>query len=181
MKQKDFSDLTQKKLAMDIWSNLNKEKNISLTSRKRQYVIYRHSFLTSLRKHSTMSLEEIGSILDKDHSSVLHACKQHEINYRFDRDYKTVYYQIDEVIAKTMAPYALMDEHMYDEYMDRNKDIRERLMKLSKRNRELITNNKNLKLENERVMIENEFVKKQSRIVSNDISVLKAKITSVAW
>ena len=181
MKQKDISDLTQKKLAMDIWSNLNKEKNISLTSRKREYVIYRHSFLTSLRKHSTMSLEEIGSILDKDHSSVLHACKQHEINYRFDRDYKTVYYQIDEVIAKTMAPYALMDEHMYDEYMDRNKDIRERLMKLSKRNRELITNNKNLKLENERVMIENEFVKKQSRIVSNDISVLKAKITSVAW
>ena len=80
-----------------------------------------------------------------------------------------------------MAPYSLMDEHMYDEYMDRNKDIRERLMKLAKRNRELITINKHLKLENERVVIENEFVKKQSRIVSDDLYALKAKITSVAW
>tara|TARA_R110001606_G_scaffold296790_1_gene444585 strand:+ start:137 stop:682 length:546 start_codon:yes stop_codon:yes gene_type:complete len=181
MKQKDFSDLTQKKLAIKIWSNLNKEKTISLTSRKREYVIYRHSFLTAMRKHSTMSLSEIGSILDKDHSTVLHACSKHDISYRFDRDYKTVYYQIDEIVATTMAPYSLMDEHMYDEYMDRNKDIRERLMKLAKRNRELITNNKNLKLENERVVIENEFVKKQSRIVSDDLYALKAKITSVAW
>lgn len=174
MQEKDFLDLSQKRLASDLWVKITKQKEIPLKSRKREYVIYRHSFLVALRKYSTMSLDAIGKILGKDHATVIHACKQHEMNYKFDRDYKAVYYQVDDIVAKTMLPHSLLEEHTYDEFMERNKAVRERLMKLASRNRELIA-------ENSRLELENESLKKQSRQVNSEISALKTKISGVAW
>ena len=174
MQEKDFLDLSQKRLASDLWVKITKNKKIPLKSRKREYVIYRHSFLVALRKYSTMSLDAIGKILGKDHATVIHACKQHEMNYKFDRDYKAVYYQVDDIVAKTMLPHSLLEEHTYDEFMERNKAVRERLMKLASRNRELIA-------ENSRLALENESLKKQSKQVNSEISALKTKISGVAW
>ena len=174
MKEKDFLDLSQKKLAADVWAKITKHKEIPLKSRKREYVIHRHSFLVAMRKYPTMSLDAIGTVLGKDHATVIHACKQHEMNYKFDRDYKSVYYQIDNIVAKTMLPYSLLEEHTYDEFMERNKAVRERLMKLASQNRELINTNN-------RLTLENESLKKQSKQVNSEISALKTKISGIAW
>ena len=45
-------------------------------TRKREYVLARGAFCKSYRQHA--SLNELGYVIDKDHSSVVHACKSHE-------------------------------------------------------------------------------------------------------
>ena len=57
-------------------------------TRKREYVLARGAFCKSYRQHA--SLNELGYIIDKDHSSIVHACKTHEARMLY-KDYRWAY------------------------------------------------------------------------------------------
>ena len=57
-------------------------------TRKREYVLARGAFSKAYRQHA--SLTEIGYVIDKDHSSVVHACKSHEARMLY-KDYRWAY------------------------------------------------------------------------------------------
>ena len=54
-------------------------------TRKREYVLARGAFSKAYRQHA--SLTELGSVIDKDHSSVMHALKSHDARMMY-KDYR---------------------------------------------------------------------------------------------
>jgi hypothetical protein len=167
-------EYSQQKALYKLWDRIKKENDVAEVSRVRKNVIYRHSFLVSARKNSTLSLSEIGRIMNKDHATVLHACKQHDTNYRFDINYKSVYYIVNEMVRTEMTQFNVLGEDLLDENLHKNKDVRNRMMKIARRNRELI-------VENQVLAKEIEALRKYSKEVSNENSALRTKISSVAW
>lgn len=57
-------------------------------TRKREYVLARGAFCKAYRQHA--SLMELGHVIDKDHSSIVHACKTHEARMMY-KDYRWAY------------------------------------------------------------------------------------------
>jgi hypothetical protein len=169
-----LSELSQLKACRKLWNKISKDNEVPNVSRQRKHVIYRHSFLKAVRKHSTLSLSEIGNLVDKDHATVLHACKQHETNYKFDSTYKSVYYLIDEMVREELMPFNILEEHILDDNLYKNKAVRERLIKLASQNRRLI-------ISNSETQRELEALKKYVNQVNKENSALRTKISSVAW
>jgi len=85
--------IDQELLCKDFWTTVSSAYNIS-NNRQRRNIIYKHSFLVCCRELTTLSLASIGSILGKDHSTVLHAIKKHNGNYMYDKIYRAVYDQM---------------------------------------------------------------------------------------
>lgn len=112
--------------------------------------------------------------MGKDHATVLHACKQHEMNYKFDSNYKMVYYLIDEMVREKLMPFNLLEEHLLDDNLHKNKTVRERLIKLAAQNRRLIASKKETEQELE-------ALKKYAKQVSKENSALRTKISSIVW
>jgi len=81
--------ITQDVLAV-FWNTHAQKYNIKNT-RERINVIHKHSFFHIARNNTTLSLASIGGVLGKDHATVLHACRQHESNYKYDPSYRVVY------------------------------------------------------------------------------------------
>jgi len=169
-----LSDISQWKACKKLWDKICKENDIVNVSRVRKNVIYRHSFLVAVRKHSTLSLSETGRLMGKDHATVLHACKQHEMNYKFDSNYKMVYYLIDEMVREKLMPFNLLEEHLLDDNLHKNKAVRERLIKLAAQNRRLIVSK-------EKTEQELEALKKYAKQVSKENSALRTKISTIVW
>ena len=174
MKEDLLLELSQHKICNNLWKDIKKNNDIPDTSRIRRHVIYRHSFVVAVRKYSTLSTTVIGGIIKKDHATVIHACKQHEGNYNYDINYKSVYYLIDEIVRDALIEHSILKEKAFDENLYKNKDVRERMIKLAKRNRQLITENKT-------VIEENNRLKEYAKQVNKEISALKSKINVVAW
>lgn len=169
-----LSEISQLRTCQNLWKKICKENDIVNVSRVRKNVIYRYSFLVAVRKYSTLSLSEIGGIMDKDHSTVLHACNQHESNYRFDSNYKAVYYLIDEMVREALMPFNLLEEHMLDDNLYKNKAVRERLIKLASQNRRLMVSHRE-------TLQELEALKKYAKQVSKENSTLRTKISTIVW
>ena len=169
-----INDISQERICRDLWFQIAKEHKIPEVSRKRKYVIYRHAFFVAARKHSTLSLATIGKILNKDHATVLHGIKNHEMNYRYDRYYHNIYNVIEAKISELLLPHNITGEDVYFEDLHKNKAIRERLIKLASQNRRLIQ-------ENEKLKEENEIVRAYASQVNKENSALKTKISNVAW
>jgi len=169
-----LSEISQLKACNKMWEKICKENDIVNVSRVRKNVIYRYSFLVAVRKYSTLSLSEIGGIMDKDHSTVLHACNQHESNYRFDSNYKAVYYFIDEMVRERLMPFNILEEHILDDNLYRNKAVRERLIKLASQNRRLIVSKKETQQELE-------ALKKYIKEVTKENNALRTKISNLVY
>lgn len=58
-------------------------------SRKQEYVMLRHAFMVASRE--LFSTTAIASVMGKNHATVLHASKNHEMNYRFSELYREGY------------------------------------------------------------------------------------------
>ena len=71
-------------------------------NRQRPNIILKHSFAVACRKITGLSLAEIGSILDKDHATVLHSEKNHESNMMYLNGYKNVYNEIHQGLLKVL-------------------------------------------------------------------------------
>lgn len=169
-----LAEISQLRACEKLWEKICQENDIVNVSRVRKNVIYRHSFLVAVRKYSTLSLSETGGLMGKDHATVLHACKQHDTNYRFDSNYKAVYYLIDEMVREALMPFNLLEEHMLDDNLYKNKAVRERLIKLASQNRRLMVSHKE-------TLQELEALKKYAKQVSKENSTLRTKISTIVW
>lgn len=69
-------------------------------SRKHAYVVKRNCVAFVLRKNTPLPLQEIGYLLRKDHSVILHALKYHEPRTRsklaIDRDYRDEFERLQD-------------------------------------------------------------------------------------
>ncbi len=59
------------------------------TNRERKNVVARFAFMVSARRAFTTSA--IGKVMDKNHATVIHATKAHEMNHKFDEDYRKMF------------------------------------------------------------------------------------------
>ena len=134
--------LDQQFMIRTLWKEIAKENKIQ-DNRKRENVIWRFAFLVASTETTALSLAAIGSIMDKDHSTVLHARKQHEQNFIYDKNYKQIYLmlldemqmlmdkyqqQVIEVISKRKIPVT------GDQTMNAILDVYERKIDMMKRN-----------------------------------------------
>ena len=88
-------------IVKDFWDSLALANNVK-NNRQRRNVIYKHSFFVSCRELTTLSLSSIGKVMGKDHATVLHACRKHEINFMYDSTYRAIYDQVYESLKQKM-------------------------------------------------------------------------------
>lgn len=87
---KMYGSLITQEALRSYWTKYKQENNVT-DSRERLNVVHRHAFSVIARENVRLSLNKIGSIIGRDHATVIHACKNHETNYRFDADYRSIY------------------------------------------------------------------------------------------
>lgn len=122
--------------ALRVYWNKYKAENRVTNTRERINVVHRHAFAVIARENVKLSLTRIGSVIGRDHATVLHACKNHETNYRFDADYRSIYNTIlielqDMLLFNGIVPKMISDTNEV-------KDIHFKFLRVSRRLRELI-------------------------------------------
>lgn len=125
------NDIFVIKVFKDFWDEYCSENGI-VDNRQRKNIIHKHSFLTILKASSMLSLTDIGSILNKDHATVLHANKVHEVNYKFDINYRIVFHRLQEQVHTLMLDLDIVPSSM----VEYDKDVRSshfRLLETSKK------------------------------------------------
>lgn len=154
----------QEMLARNYWETIEHSHNIG-KSRDRRNVLYRHAFSVACREVSQLPLASIGKILKKDHATVIHAIKNHESNYRFDNQYRSIYTEIHACLGDIISQNAeevyeivknkalkidpdIFTDHMLvmykqkienqeKEYTERNDVLQGTVKKLTKHNKQL--------------------------------------------
>lgn len=106
--EKQIEIVTEFRVLLRLWKSIAKEFEIT-NSRQRRNVRFRHATMTAMRTHGGLSLNDVGKIFEKDHATVLHAMKLHEMNYRYDREYKAVYMDVEKMVKDTLDEYELRD------------------------------------------------------------------------
>ena len=85
-KKRPLVDVFERLVAREIEKAMGVHPLSSTAYRKREYVESRQLFLTMMHNHTKRSLASIGSIVGKDHATVLHSVKT--INNLCDTDKK---------------------------------------------------------------------------------------------
>ena len=77
----------------------------STNTRKRPYVEIRQLAMYSIREFTLMSFSSIGKLFDKDHATVLHACRTMEnlINFQKEKSYSDCFMRIQELSYREHA------------------------------------------------------------------------------
>lgn len=134
--------LDQQMMLQNLWKEIVIENKIE-NNRQRYNILWRFSFLVAATEATTLSQTQIGSIMNRDHCTVIHARNQHEQNFIYDLNYKQIYLmilgeiqqlmnvyqdQIVEVIRKRKIPVT------GDQTMNAMLDMYERKIKMLKRN-----------------------------------------------
>jgi len=101
---KDLTVIDQFLMVKAFWKELESKYSIG-KGRHRDYVIWRHSFSVACVENTTLSLMKIGDIINKDHASIIHATKQHEMNYLYDTVYQQRYLELTEELSELIARY----------------------------------------------------------------------------
>lgn len=99
----------------EFWTKYCQDMGVK-DNRQRKNIIHKHAFLKIMKDVTTLSLADIGSILNKDHATVLHAAHNHETNYKFDINYRWTYHKIldqvqDFMLDIDVIPLTMMDSH----------------------------------------------------------------------
>jgi|TARA_B110000908_G_scaffold135938_1_gene160954 hypothetical protein len=148
-------------------------------NRLRKNVIYRHAFMVAAKEISGLTLAAIGNMLERDHSSVKYAQNSHEGNFRFDKTYAKVYSMIRMDISDILV--TDIDYYSQEGLKEENKELRRRLMKLARMNRELIVNRN---LHTESMVVLKGVVKQAQDDLRHEQyrnKELSKKISSIAW
>lgn len=114
------------------WEDYSRENKVG-NNRERHNVIHRHAFMHIARENVALPLQRIGKILGKDHATVLHACRNHEMNYKFDGDYRVIWDNLNRdvedllmdngIVPKTIAS-APSTEDIHFRYLDISRKLR---------------------------------------------------------
>lgn len=161
------------------WNEFSQENGF-IDNRQRCNIIIKHSFSVACRKHSSLSLSEIGGIINKDHATVLHATKNHESNIKFILNYERIYKNIEKKILN--AIYNSGEISSAAEIFNL-KELRERLVETSKALRSKINEVKELKEYNSqinpRLLKENNFFKKHNKEIEERNRNLERELSRV--
>jgi len=95
-------------------------------SRERFNVMARFAFMVAARELYTTL--EIAKVTEKNHATVIHATKGHDMNLRFDSDYARFYHQTSKMMDKLRGEELANDEW---ELKRQNATLQERVKKLS--------------------------------------------------
>ena len=110
-----------------------------VNNRERDNVIHRHAFMHIARQNMHLTTTMIGRICGRDHATVIHACKKHEANYRWDGLYRNVWDNlareiedmllINGVIPKTIETGSNV-EGVHFKYLDVSRKLRLKIKEL---------------------------------------------------
>ncbi len=70
-------------------------------NRDRYNIICRFAFMVSARRAFTTI--QIGSVMGKDHSTVVHAARQHEMNMKFDTEYQRMFEVCEDIMSNIIT------------------------------------------------------------------------------
>jgi hypothetical protein len=145
------------------WNRYTKSKGY-IDNRQRCNIIIKHAFSVACRKHTSLSLSEIGGVINKDHATVLHAGKNHDANIKYLANYERTYKEVERELLQTMYH---QDDISSAEEIHTIKELRERLIMISQKLRyKILELNYLYKQESSlpiRMEEENTFLKKHNR------------------
>lgn len=100
----DIVVIDQQMMLESLWKQLKEREGIT-DNRQRGNVIWKHAFSVAVIEQTSLSLQRIGEIINKNHATIIHAKKQHESNYAYDTKYRMCYEQISDAIANIVDEY----------------------------------------------------------------------------
>ncbi len=162
----------------EYWKQIVRTHGIG-DNRLRNSVMYRHAFMVAAREISALTYKAVGEIVERDHTSVIYAEKSHEGNIRFDSAYAKIYRNIVMDVSDIIVTDIDFISQGGLEY--ENKELRERLMKLARMNRELIVEKNNLITRVDSLEGSAEELRLELNNKTNDNNKLHKKLASIAW
>ena len=117
------------------WKGYAEQKKVG-TSRERYNVIHRHAFMHIAREHLYLTTVMIGRVLGKDHATVVHACKKHESNYRWDGMYRSVWDNMNDEMQDMLLVHGIVPKSI--EHSSDVTDVHFKFIDVSRRLRSLI-------------------------------------------
>lgn len=100
-------------------------------SRKTGSLLVRAAISNSIRKYTAFSLASIGSAIGKDHATVIHQNKNHEIYYRSFPEYRT-YYDHCCFVVQNISKLVVKASNSYIDLSKQNIDYMEQLKREEK-------------------------------------------------
>ena len=157
----------------DYWNKYSIKNNVT-SSRLRENVIHRYAFCHAVRENARMSLKKIGRLIKRDHATVIWGCKNHEMNYRFDSDYRVIYENITQDIQDMFLENGLVPKTIADS--NDVKDLHFKLLDLSKRLRGSISTVNSYKMEIKKVEVYKRYIaelESKNQKLNKELSRLK--------
>jgi hypothetical protein len=152
--EKQLQKMISVRALSEFWQKYSAEHKVG-ANRLRPNIIHRHVFFTIARKNTSLSLNGIASIISKNHATVLHACKKHDMNYRFDPDYRLVYdnmfVEVEDfllengIVPKTIHPHVSEVEDIHFKYIDVSRRLRDKIKELEAYRLSIELDKKNVK------------------------------------
>jgi len=100
----DIVVIDQQMMLHSLWKQLKEQEGIK-DNRERGNVIWKHAFSVAVIEQTSLSLQRIGEIINKNHATIIHAKKQHESNYAYDTKYRMCYERISDSISNIVDEY----------------------------------------------------------------------------
>lgn len=152
--EKQLQKMISVRALSEFWQKYSAEHKVG-DNRLRPNVIHKHVFSTIARNNTSLSLQGIASVISKNHATVLHACKKHEMNYRFDPDYRLVYDNmfievedfllLNGIVPKTIHPHVSEVEDIHFKYIDVSRRLRDKIKELEAYRLSIELDKKNVK------------------------------------
>lgn len=179
MKREDIlNTMSQQVQLTEYWNDLVRENKIE-DNRHQKNVMYRNAFMMAAREYSSLGITDISRILERHHATVIHAQKHHDSNLRFSKIYRNAYQRISSHLSDMFI--LEVDFSEYNGLKDENNQLRNRLMSMSRRNRNLIMESKF----HEEIV--NELQKKVDQLKEDNyekqmsLNMLNKKLSSIAF
>jgi len=117
----NIKEVIKEKLNVDLDADL---------SRKRDTIDARHIYCDVARQLDTFSYAEIGKVIHRDHSSVIHSCKRSEELKEFDKKYFEKFNMVFNNTIKPTIDEGIKDHYvfykkMYNKYSELMKEVKE--------------------------------------------------------
>ena len=95
--------------------NVNLE-DVCGRSRKQEIVYPRMVIACFLRQHTALSTTEIGRLINRDHSTIIHYLKTYDSEFRFNKEFRNFAESIKEELDDILKdPFALEMEEEFNE------------------------------------------------------------------
>ena len=110
-----IAKLNNKSLVIRLYSIIEKvldvkEEELKSKSRIRKNSDARKMFFNYLRENTSYSLTELGSLLNRDHATVIHCVKTNKIYCDTDKAYRENYEKIKNEFNNKIINYSLIEE-----------------------------------------------------------------------